>query len=490
MHVVFISSETVPFAKTGGLADVAGSLPAALNRHGCRACVVTPFHKTGDVDDIPKSLVCHALAVSAGGGTHTGRIWQSVIKSSVPVYLIEHDGFFSREQLYGTPEGDYPDNAERFIFFCKAALELCRAIDLSPDVIHCNDWQTGLVPAYLTYPCRDNPLFQKTASLFTIHNIAYQGIFEKSAFALTGLPAEAFDGGGLEYWGKACFLKSGLMYADVLNTVSRKYAEELLTPEYGYGMDGILAQRKADLCAVLNGVDYEEWDPRHDVHIASPYSGSSTEGKRACKLDLLRRYGLPDELMDKPLIGSISRLADQKGFDLIAGIMDNLMSCDLGFVLLGNGDRSYHSFFSDVGSRYPLKAGIRLDYDDVLAHKIEAGCDIFLMPSKYEPCGLNQMYSLKYGTIPVVRATGGLDDTIQDCNGDDDCSGNGFKFAAYAPDDLLGAIDRALKAFKDKKKWRRLMRNAMQCGFSWDRPALGYIELYEKSIKKKRLRGA
>lgn len=485
MKILFASSEVVPFAKTGGLADVSGILPVHLKSNGCDVRVITPFHGGSHDQASLKRLLIDNLSIRIGTTKYSGQIWEGMIRASVPVYLVKCDAFFNREYLYGLPGSDYPDNAERFIFFCHSVFELCKHLEFHPDIIHCNDWQTGLIPAYVKSLYRDNPFFTRTATLFTIHNIAYQGVFHKDKFHLTGLPAHCFSLQGIEYWGKMSLLKSGLMYADVLNTVSRTYSREILTPEYGYGMNDILVSKKNDLYSVLNGADYEEWNPAHDSYIVSPYGITSVGRKKECKKDLLRAYDLPPDMLDKPLIGCISRLVDQKGFDLIAQIMDELMRHDLGFVLLGTGDKKYQELFSAFGRAYRGKAGVRIAYDTALAHKIEAGCDMFLMPSRYEPCGLNQLYSMKYGTVPIVRATGGLDDTVRECDDAllDGCTG--FKFREYSSTELLKTICRALDVYCDKTRWNHLMKNCMFADFSWTKSAHEYIELYKIAFRKK-----
>jgi starch synthase len=407
------------------------------------------------------------------------------LTEDVPVYLIGCEEFFDREYLYGTPKGDYFDNAERFIFFSKASLAFCRTMEYSPDIIHHHDWQTGLIPAYLKSIYQEDPLFSPTAAVFTIHNIAYQGLFRKEKFLLTGLPTEMYNPEGIEFWEKVNFMKAGIVYADVINTVSRKYSEEIQTPEFGYGLEGILRKRSRNLYGILNGVDYQEWDPSHDPHLAAQYSLQDLSGKRVCKRDLLREFHLPSSLENVPVLAVISRLADQKGFDLLAEIIEELFSLDIGFVLLGTGDQKYHDLFTQIGRNYPQKAGIRIAYDDRLAHKIEAGADIFLMPSRYEPCGLNQIYSLRYGTIPVVRATGGLEDTILPYDPRTG-KGNGFRFIQYDSGEFLQQITAAVHTYQQRDQWGRLLRNAMTADFSWQRSAQSYIDLYRKALEKKK----
>jgi starch synthase len=484
LKVLFASPEVVPFAKTGGLADVAGSLPGALKELGCDVRVIMPFYRMVEAVAKERKLLVENIEIPVGKKIYAGDIWEASLGGAVPVYLIKCDEFYDRSSLYGTAKGDYRDNAERFIFFSRCALECCIRIDFSPDIIHCHDWQVGLIPAYLKTLYSSESHFQRTGTVFTIHNIAYQGVFPRDAFSLTGLPDSLFSIEGLEYYGQTCILKSALMFSDIINTVSKKYSEEIQTTEYGYGMEGILLNRKNDLYGILNGVDYAEWSPETDTYTAAHYSAADVKGKQECKRDLLKEYGLPEKLISRPILGVISRLADQKGFNLLADIMDVLMAMDIGFVLLGNGEQKYHDLFERIARQYPEKAGIKIAYNNSLAHKIEAGSDMFLMPSRYEPCGLNQIYSLKYATVPIVRATGGLDDTIIDYH-EADGSGNGFKFTDYTAREFLHTIQRALKVFENNSAWQKLMKNCMSYDFSWKQSAAQYVELYKKAMGKK-----
>jgi starch synthase len=484
MRVVLVSSEVAPFSKTGGLADVSGSLPMALKHLGCDVRVVTPLYKMVKESGCPFKKTSHDLTITMGDKEVKGSIATSLLHGEIPTYLIEQDQYYHRDYLYSTPSGDYPDNGKRFIFFALAALTLCKQMGFQPQVIHCNDWQSGLIPAYLKTLYRNDPFYAHTASIFTIHNLAYQGNFSQECLTLTGLPQETFIPEGLEFWGKVSFLKAGIVYSDIITTVSQGYSREIQTPEYGCGMEGILRVRKEDLFGIINGADYSAWSPEKDTFIASPYSADDLSGKSKCKADLIAHFGLPPSLKNLPLLGMISRLADQKGFDLLAAIMDTLMKMEVGFVLLGTGEQKYHEFFEGIAQRYPRKAGIRLGYDNALAHKIEAGSDMFLMPSQYEPCGLNQIYSLKYGTIPIVRATGGLDDTIEDYTPRTE-SGNGFKFNKYTPHQFLDKIKAALKVYGQKDAWLRLVKKGMALDFSWESSARQYLQLYQRACGKK-----
>ncbi len=484
LRVLFVTPEAVPFAKTGGLADVAGALPKFLHGLGCDVKVIMPYYRMVKKSGLPLQYLGQAIEVPMGDETLKADLYEGQLGKGISVYFIGRDEFFDREYLYSTPKGDYFDNAERFIFFSRAALTFCQLTAFSPAIIHHHEWQTGLIPAYLRSIHQNDPLFSHTAVVFTIHNIAYQGVFKKEKFPLTGLPSEMYNPEGIEFWERINFMKAGIVYADAINTVSRKYSEEIQTSEYGYGLEGILRKRKEDLYGILNGVDYQDWDPSHDPYLTANYNLQDLSGKRECKRDLLKEFNLPPSLESLPLLAMISRLADQKGFDLLAEILDELFTLDVGVVLLGTGEQKYHDLFTEVARKYPKKAGIRIAYDDSLAHKIEAGADFFLMPSKYEPCGLNQIYSLKYGTIPVVRATGGLDDTI--VNYDPATGkGNGFKFVRYDAREFLNQIKLAIGFYSKPQQWKQLLRNAMTADFSWQRSAHLYFQLYRKTLEKK-----
>jgi starch synthase len=481
---LLVSPEVVPFAKTGGLADVAGALPLALEGLVREVRVSLPLYLEVRKKNLLLTPIMQDIRVTVGKNSRTGAVYQADLNRGIRTYLIENDTYYDRDKLYGTPKGDYHDNAERFTFLCKAVLELCKKVSFQPDIIHCHDWQTALIPAYLKTTYKNDPFFARTATVFTIHNIGYQGQFEKEAMEVTGLPWDTFTMNGVEFYGKVNFLKAGIVYSEVINTVSRKYSEEIQTPEFGFGLDGILRHRSQDLFGILNGVDYDEWNPEKDPFIARQYSVRSVADKKVCKLDLMKEFKIPEECKEYPFIGVISRLADQKGFDILSEIIHDVMKFDLVFVLLGTGDQKYQDLFSTVSKEFPGKAGVRIGFDNALAHKIEAGCDMFLMPSRYEPCGLNQMYSLKYGTIPIVRATGGLDDTIG--NFDPKTGrGNGFKFSSYSSQELFSKVREALTVYADKKAWKKLVQNAMSADFSWEVSAREYVSLYKKALAKK-----
>lgn len=479
LNIIIASPEAKPFSKTGGLADVAGSLPGALKRLGVNVSLFLPLHRATREAGFALEATGVKVQVPIGKRTIISEVFKSAY-SGVPVYFPKCDEYFDRTYLYGTPEGDYFDNLERFAFFSRWTVECAKALRLKPDLIHSNDWQTGLVAAYLRDAHREDKYLSRTATLFTIHNIAYQGLFEGDLFEVLGLKGSVMTHPGLEFWGKINLLKAGIFYSDVITTVSRGYSLEIQTPEYGYGLEGLLRERGGDLYGVLNGVDYGEWDPEKDELIPARYSPDDLLGKRVCKEALLREFGLEIK-PTAPLIGMISRLADQKGFDILSEAIPEIMRLDAGMIILGHGDKRYEDLVLKLKNRYPKKLSVRIAFDNRLAHLVEAGSDIFLMPSRYEPCGLNQIYSLRYGTVPVVRATGGLDDTIKDYKEE---NGNGFKFREYSPGALAGKVREAVKVFEDKASWERLQRKGMKEDYSWEGPAKRYMELYQLAMKR------
>jgi starch synthase len=485
LRVLMTFSEIAPFAKTGGLADVAGALPSALSDLGCDVRVVMPFYNRFIEKIADKKLAVEDLWVPLGGQVLAADIYSVRLDDGVVVYWIRRDEFFDRSYLYGTPKGDYFDNFQRFTYFSRAVLALCPEVEFKPNVVHSHDWQSGLVPAYLKHLYGADEYWAETASVFTIHNIAYQGQFPPELFPLTGLPGDFFSMDGMEFWGGINFMKAAIVCADVITTVSPRYSEEIQTKEYGQGLEGVLQANRGRLYGILNGADYKEWSPETDPYIAANYSPHNLEGKRLCKLDLLREVELPERLMNRPLLGAISRLAGQKGFDLLAAVLDKLVTQDLGLIILGIGDDEYHRMLTNVAKRYPEKVSVRLEFDERLAHKIEAGADMFLMPSRYEPCGLNQIYSLRYGTVPIVRATGGLYDTIKPYSPKRG-EGVGFRFDKYAVDSFWRALTEALALFDQPDTWRQIMQNGMAMDFSWKSSAREYLALYEKAVAGKK----
>ncbi len=485
MRIIFASPEAVPFAKTGGLGDVSGALPRALAKLGAEVFLIMPKYRQVDEKKFNIKNTGQIVRVPLGEKTEVGEIWAAELAPNCHVLFVKQDKYYNRDYLYTTPSGDYEDNAERFIFFSRAILEAALALELKPQVIQCNDWQTGLTPVYRQTIYKGLAALNKTITTFTIHNIAYQGLFWHYDMPMTNLGWELFTPKALEFYGKINFLKGGIVFADAVITVSRKYKEEIQTPEFGCGLEGVLRDRQADLYGILNGVDYNEWSPEVDPFIKQNYSASDFSGKKICKIDLQKEFGLPPS-EDIPLLATISRLTEQKGCDLIAAAMEEIIKMNLQFVVLGTGDEKYHLLFQDLQAKYPQQVGVKIGFDDILAHKIEAGADIFIMPSRYEPCGLNQIYSLRYGTVPIVRATGGLDDTIINYNPENG-AGNGFKFHEYSPAALIEAIKRALRIFQNKNLWHRLMRQGMAEDFSWDRSAKEYLTVYEKTMAKKKM---
>jgi len=494
MNVVYVSPEVAPFAKTGGLADVAGSLPKFIQNLGHKVSVFMPFYRQarkyfdggGAEEDVIDTGV--SVSVPIADRRPAAQIFESRLPGSAArLYLVANDAYYDRDGLYFDhgKNADYSDNCERFVFFARAVLEAIDAFGLQPDVIHCNDWQTALVPVYTQTLCAGDRPASNARTVLTVHNLAYQGLFPRDAMNLTGLDSKLFNWQELEFYGKLNCLKGGLVFADVLNTVSRRYAEEIQTEPFGCGLDGVLRERAGDLHGVVNGIDYAVWNPETDGLIPATYSAADLSGKAACKKALLDDQGLPAR-DGVPLVGIISRLAAQKGFDILDAALDEIMKLDVQMVLLGTGEQKYHELFEAAAARHPGKLAVNLTFSNELAHRIEAGCDMFLMPSHYEPCGLNQLYSLKYGTVPVVRATGGLADTIVDCNADTlaDGTATGFVFRRYSPAELVVAVERAARAYGRPKDWSRLVANGMGQDWSWGRSAREYAGLYEEAMGK------
>jgi len=482
---VFVAPECVPFSKTGGLADVVGALPKALAASGHDVVVLLPRYrmtKPGPVLPSIKSLTIPLTFGSVASGLRFAAVQDGGDAGGVRHYLIDCPEFFDRAGLYGEKGQDYPDNAERFAAFSLAALELMKRSATPPDVIHCHDWQSALVPVYLHTLYQHDPFFARSSVLLTIHNLGYQGVFPPAVLPRLSIDSRLFTIDGLEFWGKVNLLKGGILYSDFLNTVSPTYAREIQTKEFGHGLEGVLQKRSRRLTGILNGVDYEPWNPATDPLIPANYNPQDLAGKLICKKALLEKMGAAEPRLDRPVIGIISRFDKQKGFDLIAGVAEELMAEDLYVVALGTGDPIYEEFFGNLAARYPERFLVKVAYDNALAHQIEAGSDIFLMPSRYEPCGLNQMYSLKYGTVPVVRATGGLDDSVRDFEGE---GGTGFKFAEYSAAALLSALRRALAVYRQPELWRRLIANGMRQDFSWTVSAAQYASIYEDLRREK-----
>jgi starch synthase len=480
MRITFAASEGVPFSKTGGLADVVGALPKALAASGHEVQVLLPrYRMTKPGRTLPESK---SLTLPLASGFRFAAIQDGGEADGVHTYLVDCPEFFDREGLYQTSGQDYPDNALRFAAFSLACLEFLKRSATPPDIIHCHDWQTALVPIYLRNLYAGDGFFEKTSVLFTIHNLGYQGHFPPHILPRIGLHVGLFTVDGLEFYGKVNLLKGGIIFSDFITTVSRKYAEEIQTPEFGCGLQGVLSARSDRLQGIVNGVDYGPWDPSTDKLIAANYSPEDLKGKETCKKALLENMGVAQPALDRPVIGIVSRFARQKGFDLIAEIAEELMAMDLYIGALGTGEPEYEELFRSLAAKYPDKFLVKVAYDNTLAHQIEAGADMFLMPSRYEPCGLNQIYSMKYGTVPVVRATGGLDDTVEPFDGK---KGTGFKFSEYAPAALLATIQQAIEVYRQPKAWRQLMHNGMRKDFSWPSSAKQYVKIYQTLHKGK-----
>ncbi len=483
LNTAFLVSECVPFCKTGGLADVAGSLPQALGKLNCNIKIFLPLYRQINVSEfdlvLQKDLT--GLSVFIDGIPVSFHVWYSKLsRSKVEVYFIENEHYFGRPALYT----DDADEDERFILLQRAAFSVMQQLRWSPHILHCNDWQTALAPVMLKEEFARNELFAGTASVLSLHNIGYQGVFKKESIIKAGLPKHYdFPTGPFEFYGKFNFLKAGIVFADALNTVSPTYAREIQQKEFGFGLNGVLTERSDSLWGILNGIDDDEWNPKKDPHIVMNYDSDSISKKLQNKKDLLERLGMPfDEKV--PVIGLITRLVSQKGVELLQAALGEIMRLPLQIVALGSGDPKLEKFFKRASKAWPDKFYSHIGYNNKLAHRITAGADMFLMPSRYEPCGLNQMYSLKYGTVPIVRKTGGLADTVKDVH-EYYGSGTGFSFNDFDSVALYVTIRRALDVFKHKKEWRSIIKRAMQQDFSWRYAARQYRQLYELAIKRK-----
>jgi starch synthase len=467
--VLMIGSEALPFSKTGGLADVLGALPQAVARLGWDVTLVVPRYRESSVGDLVERF-----EMRVGGMTAEIGIFETAM-GSARALLIDEPSLYDRDHLYSTEIGDYPDNARRFAILVRAALEVTIRRGVRPAVVHAHDWQAGLAPVYLKTLFATHPLLGSVASVFTIHNLAYQGLFQPDWLPRLDLPWSLLGVEQLEYWGKISFLKGGINYADVITTVSPQYAREIQTPAFGAGFDGILKRRSVDLVGILNGIDTTQWDPAHDPHLPKPFTAADLSGKVASKTAVLEEFQLPADpvALERPLIGMISRMVDQKGFDLIAAVAGELATLGAAFVVLGTGDPRYQDLWRQLAVEYPDRIAARIGFDERLAHLIEGGADLFLMPSRFEPCGLNQMYSQRYGTPPVAHATGGLIDTIEDGR-------TGFLFARPETGALIGAVRRATELWRDRGRWHEMQRRGMQRDFSWSAPARQYAALYSR----------
>src|SRR5437867_859224 len=482
--VLIIGSEAVPFAKTGGLADVLGALPMALARLGWLVTLALPRYR-----DVDAGTLVERFPVTLGGFTADVGFFEAPLADGARALLVDCPELYDRDGLYGVGNADYPDNPRRFAMLVRAALEFAARRGAGPAIVHAHDWQAALAPVYLKTLYAAHPIVGGTPSVLTIHNLAYQGVFEADWLPRLDLPWDLFIIDQLEFWGRISLLKGGINNAEIITTVSPNYAEEMQTPEFGSGFDGILRRRSADLVGILNGIDTEVWNPSTDPYLPTPFSADNLEGKAASKREVLARYGLPadEATLARPLVGMVSRMVDQKGFDLIASIADELPRLDASFVVLGTGEPRYQDLWTRLAVEHPDRMGARIGFDEALAHLIEAGADIFLMPSRFEPCGLNQMYSLRYGTIPVVRAVGGLADTVQDyapATPKRREGGTGFVFRNYSGSTLVETLRRALALFADRRRWRARQLAATRQDHSWDRSAREYVKIYERAVKQ------
>ena len=475
LHVLMVTSEARPFAKTGGLADVSNSLARALARLGHQVTIVLPRYRGVD----PDGATVRGVDVPMGPGRYPVRLIERPVEPGVNAILVDAPALFDREGLYGDGNGEYGDNAFRFGVLGRAALEHARLAGRRPSVVHAHDWQGSFASIYLRTVLRDDPVFRDTRSVLTIHNLAFQGQFDSRELAYLGLGRDLYHPGLLEFWGRASSLKGAVVLSDTVTTVSPTYAREIVTPAYGFGFNGILQDRAGDLVGILNGIDVETWDPKTDGYLPVHFDARTLDQKRAVKRALLEYATLPidEAAMARPVVGIVSRLTTQKGCDLLAAGADRMMALDATWVMLGSGDRWCEDMWRTLASRHPDRVAAVIGFDERLSHLIEGGSDLFLMPSWYEPCGLNQMYSQRYGTLPVVRATGGLVDSVIDAD-EFPKTATGFKFHDYNPDGLMSGLGRAMDAFRDPKRWRALQKNAMKQDFSWDVSAREYVKVY------------
>jgi len=486
MQVLFAASEVDPFAKTGGLADVAAALPKALAKLGHDVRIIMPRYRAVDPKKFGLKPALPPFPVTVGDKTLHVEVLQGALpNSTVTTWFVEQPQLFDRDGLYQDKGVDWPDNLERFSAFSQAVLAAMPQLKWKPEIVHCHDWQTSLVSAHLQWTRSQDPFWQAAGTVLTVHNLAYQGLFPREAWGLTDLPWEGFSIDGLEFYGQINCLKGGLVTADMISTVSPTYAREIQSAEFGSGLEGVLASRREDVVGILNGIDPEEWNPRTDTHLPATYGDGSLAGKAACKRALQRQQGLP-ERPNALLIGMIQRLAEQKGIDIFTHAAEELLTLPVQIVILGTGDPAYHKKLSDLAAKFPDRLAVNLKFDNALAHQIEAGSDAFLMPSRFEPCGLNQMYSMRYGTVPIVRRVGGLADTITDLSPETVGAGTatGFVFEEYSAQALLHAVKRAVAAFGDHALWGRLVNTGMQLDTSWTRSAKDYLRVYERALAK------
>ncbi len=478
MRILIASSEVHPYSKTGGLSDMVGALGKFLGRAGHTVGVVTPLYR-GIREKFPElRLFDWRLDVSLGDTPVAGRVWTLEPSEGLTVYFIEQPEFFERGDLYQEGGFDYPDNAERFVYYSKCVTHLARYLPWRPELLHLHDWQCGLAAAMVHDLKTRGSWIDAPSVCLTIHNLAYQGMFAAAKFGLTGLPESYMQPDGVEFYGYMNCLKAGLSYADTITTVSPRYAREITTEAYGCGLDGVLRRRQNILHGILNGVDYEEWRTNENPYLKAPFTLDDLAGKAVNKAAVQREFGLPEE-PEIPLFGSVTRLAEQKGVDLQLAALQEMLAGKMQFVLLGSGQREYERGYRRLAERYAGKCGVQIGFDTGLSHRIEAGCDFYLMPSHFEPCGLNQMYSLRYGTPPIVRVTGGLDDSVTDISENVD-SANGIKFTEYTVRALSKAIRKAQMLYTDKELLEHYQHNGMSRNFSWEKTAHDYADLYHQ----------
>ncbi|MDD3296307.1 MAG: glycogen synthase GlgA [Candidatus Omnitrophica bacterium] len=481
-NVIFAASEAAPFSKTGGLGDVMGSLPEAISLAGAKVGVFLPYYRQTRQQKFAVKLLLKKVKVSLGQRDIYFSLYR-YFHRGVDFYFINKKDYFDREYLYGGPLGDYSDNALRFAFFSQAVLSSLKVLEISPDIIHCNEWQTALIPFYLKKSPGQKDFFPETKTLFTVHNLAYQGLFPSKVLPGIGIEQSFYIPEELEFYGQVSFIKAGILYSDALNTVSEAYSRDILTGEFGFGLEGLLQSRSKDIYGIINGIDYSKWNPETDNFIKVRYNNKSLANKAECKRDILSRFKMEPDI-NRPLCGIISRLAQQKGIDILIKSFTGLINLGCSLVVLGKGEERYERVLRSLSQQYTRYLGVHIGFDESLAHKIEAGCDMYLMPSYFEPCGLNQMYSLKYGTIPVVHSVGGLEDTVIDYQ-QNPSKGTGFKFRILNSYNFLKAVSRAIEIYKDKRIWKNLMVRAMKADFSWRNSAFKYMKLYGKMRVKK-----
>ncbi len=481
MKIVIATPEAVPYIKTGGLADVSGTLYKEFNKMGQEAFLILPLYRK--IKNTNPHIKNTGIQINVPVGN---RMIQGKIFSDAKAYFIDCDEFFDREELYGTPDGDYADNAWRFVFFSRAIIETCKSLNLKPDIIHCNDWQTALVPIYLKTLYKDDEFFRNTATILTIHNLGYQGNFPASEMYITNLGWDLFKPEGIEFYGHVNFLKAGIISADVLNTVSKTYSREILTEEHGFRLDGILRTRMDSLFGIINGIDYDEWDPSKDRFIPANYNHNDLSGKLVCKREIIKLLFKSSNQKDiqSPIIGVVGRLSEQKGMDLIFDSAEELLSFPIKLVILGKGDELYQRRCMELSQKYKHTISVTIGFDEHLAHLIYAGTDFFLMPSKYEPCGLGQLIALRYGCIPIARKTGGLADTIKDYN-PLLSTGTGFLFSDYRPSAMIDSLKRAFCIYTDNYKMNKIIEEGMNSDFSWRKSAEEYLKIYMIALRRK-----